>query len=159
MGPVAAAADLIKSSWTAATVRGARVRRRRRSVYPLLAGGLVRRTAKAEDHFDAMPRPRNSHPLILTVGKPRVGWQKYPIRGSGPSRGHFRETAPRPSFSVRKASWRPCQREPIRLKNPHLGRLRFMPFRRFGARAAIAQLVEHLIRNERVGGSNPSCAP
>jgi hypothetical protein len=24
-------------------------------------------------------------------------------------------------------------------------------------RAAIAQLVEHLIRNERVGGSNPSC--
>ena len=27
----------------------------------------------------------------------------------------------------------------------------------FGSRAAIAQLVEHLIRNEGVGGSNPSC--
>jgi hypothetical protein len=30
-------------------------------------------------------------------------------------------------------------------------------FVRFDCKAAIAQLVEHLIRNEGVGGSNPSC--
>ena len=37
------------------------------------------------------------------------------------------------------------------------GKTRPLQVEGIGSLAAIAQLVEHLIRNEGVGGSNPSC--